>query len=261
MPLITNNIVFSFKSEKEIYDYVANQRDLEAEMIKRGVSIHTNIVPGAQKQVDDAKILQLTNKIQELENEAYNWQKGYYANVGRLNDIDSTISQIKGQVPTSKQDERYNEIQQQLDDLRNHYKMMPVLMTEKDKEGIEEQIKAITNTITLVKSNLAKQLSDSYQTLLTMINNVRPKEKGWVAVTDRSTLTEESILLVCYSWKVDEKNPNHYTDKTTNNARVVKYEIMTPPDPELITKRLEVDGKEYPIDDPKIISIKEWRDT
>lgn len=48
-----------------------------------------------------------------------------------------------------------------------------------------------------------------------------------------------------------------YTDKTTNNARVVKYEIMDPPQPELITKRLEVDGKEFPIDDPKIISIKE----
>lgn len=72
MPLITNNIFFSFKSEKEIYDYVANQRDLEAEMIKRGVPLCTNIVPGSQKQLDDAKILELTNKIQELENEAYN---------------------------------------------------------------------------------------------------------------------------------------------------------------------------------------------
>lgn len=177
MPLITNNIVFSFKSEKEIYDYVANQRDLEAEMIKRNVPLNTNVVPGSQKQADDATILQLTNKVQELEQEAHSWQEGYYTNVGRLNDIDSTLTSIKDKLPVSKIEDKYNQIEQQIEDLRNQYKMLPVLMTEKDKEGIEEQIKEITKTITLVKSNLAKQLSDAYQGLLALINTRKPMSR------------------------------------------------------------------------------------
>lgn len=235
-----------FSSLHKVIDFVLALDNLEKYMQERGIAITSNVIPNDEALKIYQRLDSLESSVNTMKARPFN-EDTYIANqIGQFKD---DITNLKHSLDTKVSVET-GALKEQLSALLTKVNAITqaTLMTDKDKQDI-------LDTFNGLKNNVFSQLSHSHQTLLSLINSkmVKPSMK-WVEV-DKSSVTENDIIKVRYTSEI--KSGHDYTQKDTNDARVVLYSVQSDSSPELDIRRFSIDGKEFPLDDPEIIKV--WK--